>query len=76
MSDEFETTVEVTRGTGTSDRDKFRTKVTAPDMETLTERVRELREEVEDWAEDFRTIQPDGDQRHLSDDQSTLGGDE
>ncbi len=73
MSDEFETVVEVTRGTGTNDRDKFKTTVSAPDIHTLTERVDELREEMEEWAEEFRTIQPDGDDRHLTDGQSTLG---
>lgn len=73
MSEEFETVVEVTRGTGTNDRDKFKTTVSAPDIDTLTERVDELREEMEEWAEEFRTIQPDGDSRQFGDGQSTLG---
>ena len=73
MSEEFETVVEVTRGTGTNDRDKFKTTVSAPDIHTLTERVEELREEMEEWAEEFRCIQPEESVRNLTENQSTLG---
>lgn len=75
MSDDevYETKVVITRGTGTSDRDKISTKVTASDLPTLSDRVAELREETEQWADEFREIQPEQGRR-LADDQSTLGG--
>ncbi|QKY16387.1 hypothetical protein [Halorubrum sp. CBA1229] len=76
MSDDeelFETKVVITRGTGTNDRDKITTKVTAPTLEILTQRVAELRAEMEDWADDFREIEPERGRR-LADDQSQLGG--
>jgi hypothetical protein len=70
----YETKIVVTRGSGTNDRDKITTKVSADDLETLNERVLKLREQVETWAEDFRTIQPrDDPRRPLTDDQSQLG---
>jgi len=76
MSDDaevFETKIVVTRGTGSNDRDKFTTKITAPDLETLTHRVERVREETADWAGEFRQIQPtEGGSLH--EDQSSLGG--
>lgn len=63
----------MTRGSGTNDREKFTTTVTAPDLDTLNGRMQQLREHVEEWAEDFRTIQPDDRRRRsLIDDQSQL----
>jgi len=70
----FSLTVEVTRGTSTDDRDKFRATVEANTIEELEKRVDALRSKVEEWATDFRAIQPDGTVRDLADDQSTLGG--
>lgn len=67
-------TVEVTRGTSTDDRDKFRAKVTADSIDVLEERVDHLRQKTAEWADEFRSIQPDGTVRDLSDDQQTLGG--
>ncbi|MFC7204710.1 hypothetical protein ACFQJC_14415 [Haloferax namakaokahaiae] len=73
MSDEFETKIVVTRGSGTNDREKFTTKVTAPTIDILNDRVEQVRQSVEKWAEDFRAIQPDGRKsRGLTNDQSTL----
>ncbi|WP_418283924.1 DUF7389 domain-containing protein [Halorubrum sp. DTA46] len=71
MSDAFETKIVVTRGTGSTDKEKITTTVTAPDMRTLKERVDDVRAEMEDWADDFRAIDPD---RPLNDGQSQLGG--
>jgi len=70
----FSLTVEVTRGTSTDDRDKFRATVEADTIEELTERVDAVREKTAEWADEFRAIQPDGTVRDLTDDQSTLGG--
>lgn len=67
-------TVEVTRGTSTGDRDKFRAKVTADSIDVLEDRVDQLRRKTAEWADEFRAIQPDGTVRDLADDQSTLGG--
>lgn len=75
MSDDdaYETKVVITRGTGSSDRDKITTKVSAPDLETLSERVEQLQKQTEEWADDFRDIDPER-SRQLGDDQQTLGG--
>ena len=73
MSEEFETKIVMTRGTGSADKEKITTKVTAPTVDVLTERVDEVREEMEDWADDFRAIDPER-ARRLRDDQSQLGG--
>lgn len=70
--DAFSLTVEVTRGTSTDDRDKFKAKVSAPTVGKLHERVEELRAKMEEWAEDFRTLQPT-EGKTVTDDQSTLG---
>lgn len=72
MSD-LETKIVMTRGTGSDDKEKITTKVTAPDVDTLSRRVDEVREEMEDWADDFRAIDPERPHR-LADDQSQLGG--
>jgi len=70
---DLETKIVMTRGTGSADKEKITTKVTAPDVDTLSERVDEVRAEMEDWADDFRAIDPDR-SRHLADDQRQLGG--
>lgn len=76
MSDDgepFSTTVKLQRGTGTDDRDTIKVSVEASSIEELAERVRQVREEAEGWAADFRDIQPKAG-RSLADDQSTLSG--
>ncbi|MBX0322454.1 hypothetical protein EGH21_05355 [Halomicroarcula sp. F13] len=60
-------TVKLKRGDDTQ-----KCKVTAPDIETLTERVDAVREKMADWAGDYRQIQPD-DSPRVADDQSELG---
>jgi len=73
VSDAFEIKIVVTRGTGSNDKEKMTMKVTAPNIEELSDRVDEVREQMEDWADDFRAIDPDRG-RQLGDDQSRLGG--
>jgi archaellum component FlaC len=74
MSDDlpYSTTVKLQRGTGTDDRDTIKMQVSAGSIEELNERVRELRQEAEQWADAFRSIQPTVG-RSVSDDQATLG---
>ncbi|KAA9399691.1 hypothetical protein [Haloarcula sp. CBA1129] len=65
--DAFTYTVKLKRGDDTQ-----KCKVTAPDIETLTERVDAVREKLGEWAGDYREIQPEDGPR-LADDQSELG---
>lgn len=65
--DAFTYTVKLKRG-----EDTQKCKVTAPDIETLTERVDAVRKKLGEWAGDYREIQPDEETR-LADDQSELG---
>lgn len=51
--------------------DTQKCKVTAPDIETLTERVDAVRERLGEWAGDYREIQPE-EGPGLADDQSEL----
>ncbi|NLV14434.1 DUF7389 domain-containing protein [Haloarcula argentinensis] len=64
--DAFTYTVKLKRGDDTQ-----KCKVTATDIETLTERVDAVREKMGEWAGDYREIQPD-DETRLADDQSEL----
>jgi hypothetical protein len=66
--DPFAYTVKLKRGDG---HDVQKCKVTAPDVETLEERVEEVRERMEKWASDYRNIQP-REGRDLHDDQAGL----
>ncbi|USZ71984.1 DUF7389 domain-containing protein [Natronosalvus halobius] len=78
MSDEdsLEITVELTRGTSTDDRDKIRAKVSAGNVDELEHKVEQVRERLEQWAEDLREVQPSGetvrDHAALDEDQTTL----
>lgn len=74
MSDDaLELTVELTRGTSTDDRDKIRAKVGAETVDELDHKVEQVRDRLEQWAEDLRNVQPTGgESRSLSDDQATL----
>ena len=68
--DPFSYTVKLKRGDG---NDVQKCKVTAPDIETLEERVDDARERLEQWAGEYREIQPDGPRRRrVTDDQSSL----
>ncbi|NLV15193.1 hypothetical protein [Haloarcula argentinensis] len=64
--DAFTYTVKLKRGDDTQ-----KCKVTAPDIETLTDRVDAVREKLGEWAGDYREIQPD-EEAPLADDQSEL----
>jgi len=78
MSDEddaFEFEAKIQRGNGTDDRDTFKAKVSADTIGELDEKVAEMQSKIEDWAVEFRHIQP-GSERRLPDDQKTLGGDD
>ena len=69
MSDEFSYTVKLKRGSG---EDVQKCTVTAPDINTLENRVNAVRERLKDWADDYREIQPAERRRRLSDDQTGL----
>ncbi|MCD2199071.1 hypothetical protein LPA44_04050 [Halobacterium sp. KA-4] len=74
MSDEaaFSTTVKLTRGTSTDDRDTIKTTVSAPDVETLNDRVDAVKAYMAEWADDLRDVQPEA-SRRTSEDQQDLG---
>lgn len=69
----FEFEAKIQRGNGTDDRDTFKAKVSANTIDELDEKVEEIRTKIEDWAVEFRHIQP-SDAPRVSDDQATLGG--
>ena len=73
--DDLTLTVEVTRGTGTDDRDKLRAKVTANTVDELEQRAEDVRQRMESLADDLREIQPENTRqsRRLSDDQTEFG---
>jgi hypothetical protein len=78
MSDEddaFEFEAKIQRGNGTDDRDTFKAKVSADTIGELDEKVAEMQSKIEEWAVEFRHIQP-GAERRLPEDQKTLGGEE
>jgi len=64
--DAYSYTVTLKRGD-----DKQKCKITAPDIETLTQRVDAVREKMAEWAGDYNEIRPD-EGRTLTDDQSEL----
>jgi len=71
--DDFKFEAKIQRGNGTDDRDTFKAKVSADTIDELDEKVEQVRERIEDYAHDFRQIQPSHDERRsLADDQSTL----
>lgn len=73
MSDDsYEYTVKLSRGTKRDDRDTQKVKVRADTIDQLQAKVEAVKEQLQDWASDFREIQPQED-RHLADDQSELG---
>ena len=60
MSDDegITVTVEVTRGTKTDDRDKIRAKVSALTVDELDEKMAQVQDRLERWADDLRDVQP------------------
>ncbi|GGM46416.1 hypothetical protein [Haloarcula argentinensis] len=71
MTDGYSLTVELTRGGDSNNRDKMKAKVSAETIEELREKVDAVRDEMQEWANDFRNIQPQV-RRQLPDDQSEL----
>lgn len=69
--DAFEFEAKIQRGNGTDDRDTFKARVSANTIDGLDTKVEQMRVKIEDWAVDFRRIQP-GDEPELPDDQPTL----
>jgi len=67
----FQFEAKIQRGNGTDDRDTFKAKVSAHSIEELDKKVGQVRERIEDYASEFRRIQP-AEERQLNDDQSTL----
>jgi hypothetical protein len=63
-------TIKLKRGDG---NDVQKCTVEAPDIETLETRVEELQQRLEQWAVEYREIQP-SDRRPVADDQGTLTG--
>lgn len=51
-------TAEVKRGTGTRDQDKLTGKVKAETLEEARDDMDDLKEDMAEWAEDLRAIQP------------------
>jgi len=74
--DPFQFEVKIQRGNGTDDRDTFKAKVSAHTIDELDDKIKQVRERIEQQAAEFRQIQPQ-DERTLADDQATLtnGGD-
>ncbi len=68
MSDEYSYTVKLKRGDG---HDVQKCTVTAGTIDELDEKVDNLTEKMEEWAGEWRSIQP-MDRRTLSEDQDTL----
>ncbi|WP_246391684.1 DUF7389 domain-containing protein [Halosimplex pelagicum] len=69
--DDIELTVKMTRGGDSGNKETMKATVSAPDVETLDDRVTDLRERMEEWSLQWRNIQPD-EERLLADDQSRL----
>lgn len=73
MSDDpLSITTTVTRGTSTDDRDQIKATVTAEDFDELHDKLARLRDELDEWADDLREIQP-AEGRNVADDQADLG---
>jgi len=69
----FEFEVKLQRGQSVDDRDTQKAKVSADTIDALNEKVEQIRDRMEDWAVEFREIQPQ-EKRTLADDQATLNG--
>jgi hypothetical protein len=75
--DAVEVTVKIQRGTGTDNRDTFSATVGGQSVDEVDEKMRQLRQKAEQWAAEFREIQPDDSRTaHLADDQRDLTGEE
>jgi hypothetical protein len=70
--DDLELTVKMTRGGDSGNKETMKAQMSAPTVDELDERVGNLKEKMDDWALEFRNIQP-AEERMLADDQSKLG---
>lgn len=70
--DDIELTVKMTRGGDSGNKETMKATVSAPTVDELHDRVSNLKERMDEWALEFRSIQPEH-ERVLADDQSTLG---
>jgi hypothetical protein len=70
--DDLELTVKMTRGGDSGNKETMKAIVSAPTVDELDERVTNLKEKMDEWALEFRSIQP-AEERMLADDQSRLG---
>ncbi|WP_436909927.1 DUF7389 domain-containing protein [Halosimplex marinum] len=70
--DDIELTVKMTRGGDSGNKETMKATVSAPDVETLNDRVTDLRDRMEEWSLQWRNIQPE-EERMLAEDQSRLG---
>lgn len=66
-------TLKMTRGTSSDDKEVLKTTVTADSLEELDEKMSAIRERMDEWAGDLCEIQPAA-RPAGHDDQSTLGG--
>ena len=75
--DSIEVSVKMQRGTGTDNRDTFTMSVSGPSIDVVDRKMQKLRQRAEQWAGEWRAIQPDDSRTaHLRDDQRTLEGEE
>jgi hypothetical protein len=68
---DFDVEVTMTRGTSSDDKERIKAAVEADDVDELDEKMSEVRDRLREWAEDLRSIQPDGRRHHP--DQADLG---
>ena len=69
----FEIKIDMTRGTGSNDKEKITATIEAESLDELEEKQVQVRQRLEMLAQDIRSIQPNPDsKRDLADDQSTL----
>lgn len=68
----FEYTVKMQRGDGTDDRDTHKAKVSAETVDELGEKVENVRQKMEKWAGEFRSIQPDDDSESVAEKHDTF----
>jgi len=71
--DAFQFEAKIQRGNGTDDRDTFKAKVSANTIDELDSKVEQVRDRLEEYASEFRQIQPQTGRSH-PDDQATLNG--
>jgi len=69
--DDLKLTVKMTRAGDSGNKETMKATVSAPTVDDLNDRVTKLKDRMDEWALEFRNIQPEQD-RMLADDQSRL----